>query len=441
MKLLLTLLLAVFSCHSYAWDCHFLLTYGALKNDSTIDHRPTIAAEPLEDFLQQEHLGLVTLLRDHEAWSTSHLSTYAPLPTALQFTGDKKDKSLVTQFIEAIRVNPDIAHPLYIQFAPSEVHRIHSHPLQRYDVIPKNSSWVCVPNPPIEGVSPQEKLSPLEILSTAADEPDYGMDTQLWEDNSSSFGNTYGLGKQPFGNPRLSIGSQAPFHMAFYYESSILTTLAPFIQHSYLEYRIHLYLTLAKYAFSTKHPYWGYRFLGWAIHYMQDLTQPYHTTMVPNTSVTYLIFVDILDMIGISSTKQNVIQLITNKHMSLENYESNLVKTEFQNVSSNGIMLTALSDLKNDARYPVYSESYPRNIIAYESHEFANQIDDTLINTFPEKYVLDPNYIFYETETNVNLYELSKHNNISTDKINTDISTLLRALGSHTRIVIRYVIK
>jgi hypothetical protein len=49
-------------------------------------------------------------------------------------------------------------------------------------------------------------------------------------------------------------------------------------------YRAAFYARLAQGAFKTGHPYWGYRFLAWSIHYIQDVTQPWHTVLVPGIS-------------------------------------------------------------------------------------------------------------------------------------------------------------
>jgi hypothetical protein len=46
-------------------------------------------------------------------------------------------------------------------------------------------------------------------------------------------------------------------------------------------YRAGLYAQLAAGALRTGHPYWGYRFLAWSIHYIQDVTQPWHTIFLP----------------------------------------------------------------------------------------------------------------------------------------------------------------
>src|SRR5262249_49886551 len=125
-----------------------------------------------------------------------------------------------------------------------------------------------------------ELASARQIVATAADEPDYGTDIGLWSDNGTPYGALYGFGKQPFGNPKIEFSSQAPFHMGIYHEAKIVYLAAGFLKHTYPEMRIHQARSLARYAFASGHDYWGWRFTGWALHYIQDLTQPYHSTIL-----------------------------------------------------------------------------------------------------------------------------------------------------------------
>lgn len=52
--------------------------------------------------------------------------------------------------------------------------------------------------------------------------------------------------------------------------------------------RMQLFYELALIAFESGHDYWGYRFLGNAVHYIEDMSQPYHTQLIINS--------DMLDM-------------------------------------------------------------------------------------------------------------------------------------------------
>ncbi|MCX8058502.1 MAG: hypothetical protein N3A58_03705 [Spirochaetes bacterium] len=180
-----------------------------------------------------------------------------------------------------------------------------------------------------------EKLKGIEIISTATDEPDYGIDISLFEDNGSQWGQIYKLGNQPYGNPKLAYGTQAPFHMAFYHESNLLTKIMPDLKRSYVMYRIIIFSELARFCFSKGEDYWGYRFAGWALHYIMDMSQPYHSSVVPGKSTFYLIFAGILDTVGIRFLKNNLLNDITYKHTLLEALQMEYINKYLLNKNDN----------------------------------------------------------------------------------------------------------
>jgi len=69
--------------------------------------------------------------------------------------------------------------------------------------------------------------------------------------------------------------------MAFLHENPLVTALAPGLRVSFMEDRIRLFSDLSKLAFRVGIDYWGWRFSAWAMHYLQDLTQPYHASPFP----------------------------------------------------------------------------------------------------------------------------------------------------------------
>jgi hypothetical protein len=90
----------------------------------------------------------------------------------------------------------------------------------------------------------------------------------------------YNYGPSPYGGD-TGMSSQAPFHMAFLYESPIFAALVPRLRKSFMEERVRVFLALAQLAFAKGIAYWGWRFSSWAMHYLQDLTQPYHARALP----------------------------------------------------------------------------------------------------------------------------------------------------------------
>jgi hypothetical protein len=77
-------------------------------------------------------------------------------------------------------------------------------------------------------------------------------------------------------------GSKTHAFRHFYVPSSLIPPLLS--PRGMSPYRAALYARLSAAAFRTGHPYWGFRFLAWSLHYAQDTTQPWHTVFVPDAS-------------------------------------------------------------------------------------------------------------------------------------------------------------
>lgn len=103
---------------------------------------------------------------------------------------------------------------------------------------------------PIESLQPGEIIPALDVLATASDEPDHGLNIGLYTNNAGPLCARYGFGEQPSGNPALSYGSHASFHMAFQNEDPVIALAAPFSRSSQAAYRQLQYTSLARYAFA-----------------------------------------------------------------------------------------------------------------------------------------------------------------------------------------------
>jgi hypothetical protein len=204
----------------------------------------------------------------------------------------------------------------------------------------------------------------------------------LYVDNGTSFGAVYGFGSQPFGNPNLDYSSQAPFHMGFYHldwltrrvESDLLRTLPA--------WRIHLYQSLAALAFETGHDYWGWRFMGWALHYIGDLTQPYHADPLPGVSLMSSIW------LVIQGKTADAIQLVSNRHGVLESYQLQRTKNAQSAMAWQGPLMAALSF--DDA---ACLRSGP-DIMALtaDSKALGDHLDHTLAQQAPPRFVDDATF-------------------------------------------------
>ncbi|HBO2545767.1 TPA: phospholipase [Pseudomonas aeruginosa] len=375
MKLLLRCLLLgawVVSPSLWAWSNHTVGSYLALRELAAIREAPEVEVESLEAFLAAERGGLAALLDEQEAYARAHIGNYPARPDALRFAAEGEAGDLRQAFLAALRVNPEIRLALALQPLPGQdqPQRPHLKP-QEVLVFQNLSPWTAWRFIRLE---PGERVAPLAVLATAADEPDYGHDINLFSDNPGEAGQRYGFGTQPFGDPRFEFSSQAPFHMGFYHEAAVIYIGAPFLARAWPEWRAYQYFGLSRFAFANGHPYWGYRFLGWGMHYIQDITQPYHSTPLPGASLAAMLQMEGKALLGYPEEKQAAIERVANRHTAVEKYQFDWLRQLLRDGRPQP-MLDAYADTRRDGAYPAYSPTYLRDVVAAESNAHAAAFD------------------------------------------------------------------
>ncbi len=407
----------------YPWQHHPLFTKVVAETVPDVKNANPVPAETLEQFLVAEGQSIAQVLANVETWAKKNISMYAPCPSNLLFSPTGNTTEIKTRFFNAIRINPETKTPLYITgFANT--------PPEGKTLL--NVRDVCILNKTKEfevfcfiKLNPGETVSPSDILASASNEPDYGMDTGLFTDNQTSFGAIYGFGVQPFGNPNLDFGSQAPFHMGFYHENPIITFFAPFLKQSYVKYRIYLYKELSKLAFETGHDYWGWRFMGWGLHYMADLSMPYHTTALPGYSALRMLWIYLLDILGWSTPKNNAVQLSSNRHLAIETLMGTLYLNAIRDGNDPFLLLEPFQNKYDynkkynnvskkcfrcpmyEGQIPDYSDDLPVKCLAWRSHNWARQLDRLISKILPDRFVNDPSIELNDLEERYNILDIT----------------------------------
>jgi hypothetical protein len=420
-----------------AWGNHSLATYRAFEKMPELVQAAPVTAETLESFLRAEELALEALLAADEAWARAKLEGYPVRPASLAFTADpaRPDAQRRLAFLKALRVALDSRFALYIQpdpQAPATARR--PLPNASVDTLPQaaNATQRFV------ALKAAEPVSALAVLASASDEPDYGLDINCWEDSPGDWGKTYGFGPIPFGNPALSYATQAPFHMGFYHQDRIVYMAAPFVKRTYPLLRAHQFASLAALAFRTGHPYWGWRFTGLSLHYVQDLTQPYHANMLPGVSLGRMLFANALAIAGLTGMKNDMIVLVSNRHLALERYEIELL----QGPVPDAAVVKALQRTDRDAAYPPWSDNYLRDVVAEEAYRYGDQIDATLVAAMPAKYVSDPTFDFGANWGGTSLRsELARSEAPGRARLDAATAELLGRFGAHSRNAVRAILR
>ena len=421
-----------------AWSEHPLLSHPVLSTMPEVRDAKAIPVERIEAFLGPEAKKIEKLLVEEEAWARANLQSYAPLPDSLAFKADGGSGDIRLQFCRAIRINPAVKFPVYLQLIPGQGSKGMAL-LRPSDIsfLRDTSDWQ---DTTFAELKSGEMASPLDVVSSATDDPDLlGLDIGLFEDNGTDFGKDYGFGRQPFGNPNLEYGSQAPFHMGFYHESEVIYFFAGFLKRSYPEYRIRLYKQLARLAFETGHPYWGWRFTGWGLHYLADLAQPYHATALPGVGTARALWINTMDMIGLDRPKAEAVQLVSNRHTAIEKFAQVIMQRALRKGETDHPLLAALRSAPD---VPPYEDTVPRHAVAKLAHDRAEEADRTLEECMPAKFVSDPGFELGTSPERERIVEkiLAENGREALDRQILLVRDLLIPFASHGRSYVRAVI-
>ncbi len=161
---------------------------------------------------------------------------------------------------------------------------------------------------------------PLEIMATYSDEPDWGMDQELfatypelWKTEYDFMGGKKGLASQSFRHMYWqSFSLWSPL------QSFKLPLKKLFQSMGEAPQRAAIFYSLAQSAWKNGHPYWAFRFLGNSLHYLQDLTNPFHSTQIPTVRFFLLPFTDSQHGKNFSNFIAQVTQLIIFSHLAAE---------------------------------------------------------------------------------------------------------------------------
>ena len=438
---LLILFVGLTAKGAMAWGDHRLPSYRALERMPEVAQAVPAKVEPLQAFLRAEESAIEKSLAQQEVWASTHLSFYPALPATLAFKANPSldDEARKKAFLMALRVAPNYPFALYYQPDPGKPRPADAPlPHNAVNTLPV-SAGVAFSYFPLK---PDQSIDVLSVLATASEEPDNGVDINLWADNPSDWGKLLGFGPQPFGNPSLPYSSQAPFHMGFYHESPVIYKAAGFVTRTFPLLRQHQFATLSVLAFRTGHPYWGWRFAGLALHYVQDLTQPFHASLSPGDGVTKMIGINLLAMAGLPKWKDDLVILLSNRHLALESYQATSMRRN-ATMQRDSTIEVSLRSMEKDATYPAWTDNYVRDVVSAQAAANGEAIVQAILESMPKTYVSDPQFDFGPKSSTIALNEEVERSasNGSRQRLEATIAELLGNFGAHSRNAVRGILK
>ncbi|MGZ3772259.1 MAG: hypothetical protein ACXVCY_00195 [Pseudobdellovibrionaceae bacterium] len=182
------------------------------------------------------------------------------------------------------------------------------------------------------------ELSVLDILSIYSDEPDWGMDQELfsadqypelWKDEYAMMGGRSGLSSQAF---------RHMYWRELYWKHPLESFKLPLqkINSSAGEapQRAEVFIHLAKLAFAKNLPYWGWRFTANSLHYIEDVSQPFHSSQVPSKILIDMVLLQCITSRECSNFVGRMTNIISYYHFAYEDTMSFLFKSDKTNLLS-----------------------------------------------------------------------------------------------------------
>ncbi len=350
-------------------NTHALLTRAALHSERSRGLDTKVLVVRLEDFLARTNGQLQVIVKWY--WRLLERRSGIALPHHEPAAKIPDQES----FVRTLRLNRLSRFDYVRILRPDEVPRGTPHDPSRDG--PPGAAYTVTGS--------DEVVRAREVLETYSDEPDWGMDQDLFAMTE------YGYGPCPFG-PDSGPSSQAPFHMALLNENPVLTAVIPRIKRTFIEERIRVFFALARLAFNARVDYWGWRFGAWAMHYLQDLTQPYHAKALPFP--LWKILIRAVGAGGFTKLAEKDKNLLRNRHVIFEAAVHFVINDAFKNWM-NHPMITALAG-DGDANTGTLG-SVIREIAGYAA-SIARATDQAIIDLMQEPRIQDPSYFLGDDE-------------------------------------------
>lgn len=193
------------------------------------------------------------------------------------------------------------------------------------------------------GETPGGRAPPAQILAAHVNDPDDGRDK--------------GVVDKPEARYMGGRDSQAFRHMEkppVQWRDLTHTLGFPFGELGEASTRAQIYFDLARLSWQIGEPYWAWRWLACSLHYIQDLTQPYHTTQDASHGrlgmAILKVYLQTWGKKGLIGTAQ---QIVSNEHLFYEDLVTHYTQTATTGRPKDARALWLLEALQGDTAKPV----------------------------------------------------------------------------------------
>jgi hypothetical protein len=225
------------------------------------------------------------------------------------------------------------------------------------------------------------------------------------------------------------------------HESRLLYLAMPDLKRTYPLLRSYQFSTLAALAFRTGHGYWGWRFAGLSLHYLQDLTQPFHASLAPGEPSTKLLAAHALALAGLPGMKKDLLVLLTNRHLVAKKYVTEWMQRAAARQQETELE-KALHNQDKDHTYPDWSDRYVRDVVSLQAFKASNALVSNLVAAMPAAYVSDPGFDFGSEESSINLLaDAARQARPERARLDAVVADLMANFGAHSRNAMRGILR
>ena len=351
----------------FGWSRHHYVSQNALIGLK--EFMKEVEVETLDSFVKAEFKGLQKLFVDYRQYLLKYNHyDYENPQTQLEYPTE-------VSFLKAARLNQQMRLRYVKRVEDTSENRKKYKSLIMYKKKVSRTAGFHRGKPTAYlFVKTPKKIRIKDIFIAYCDEPDWGLDMDVW------LYKYYDYGKAPLGKPS-GPASAGLFHTLYTDENIVVKTFGGEVTRSRLPERVELYWRLHKLAAKTKHEYWSFRFAAMGLHYLQDITQPYHTTGLPELKfLTVLNYIFSFGIFGDSKQdikRKNAIKLL-NRHYLFEQFGA--VELYKQNKMKNSLARFS------DTIYPNFEN--PDLLVEYNasvSRRYIVDLDDAMLDSLPEE--------------------------------------------------------
>jgi hypothetical protein len=390
---ILVFAIGTLASQAFAWGNHSLATYRALEKMPEMSQNPIVNAESLEQFLKSEEKTLDALFDSQEAWAVANLEGYPTKPATQSFKLElsRSNDNHRAAFLSALRLASTGLFELNAQSDPIGILSTAVSSAEKSYKTPRSYSLR-------EG----EAISALLVVASATDEPAAtGFDTAGWDGDPTDWGSSF----------------------------------------NQISQRIYQFSTLSSLAFRTGHPYWGWRFAGNTLHYVQKMTQPFYPSTAPVNARIQAVTFNLLAKLGWSQPKRNFLTLRNNRSRVLDRYQAETLQFAVSG-KREGPAELALRRMDKDRSYPDWNYRSLRDTVVPQSRAFTEKLGKQLVEAMPARYVNDPDFEFSAQEADIQLCrEIQSGNQEARGRLDATLAELMGNFGAHSRNALRSILR